>query len=204
MGFDNRDAKVLRVGLSLAVGSGIAARRRQDVATAEVYEEAPPAQDPDRDNDGVSDQTDRCPDIAGQVETSGCPPYEKVAVLPDKLEVKDKIAFQWDSAQLDAESYPALDELARVLTDNPGFRVEVQGHASSDGADAHNQTLSEQRATVVLDYLVARGVAKDRLASKGFSSSAPMNTNQTSAGRVTNRRVEFVVHLIIVNDGNTP
>ena len=57
---------------------------------------------------------------------------------------------------------------------------------------------------MVLEYLVARGVAKERLASKGFSSSVPANTNGTVAGRVKNRRVEFVVHLIIVTDGSTP
>ncbi len=158
----------------------------------------------DRDGDGVADGSDNCPDVAGLAENAGCPPAETVAVQPDTLEVKDKIAFEWNSAKLDASSSPALDEVAQTLKDNPSFRVEVAGHASSDGNEEYNQQLSEQRAEVVVTYLVRRGVARDRLSSKGFSSSVPAETNTTSAGRVSNRRVEFSVHLILVNDGNTP
>jgi outer membrane protein OmpA-like peptidoglycan-associated protein len=54
----------------------------------------------------------------------------------------------------------------------------------------------------VLDYLAAHGIAKDRLVSKGFGSSVPLDTNETIAGRENNRRVEFVVHFIILNDGS--
>ena len=129
---------------------------------------------------------------------------ERLVVKPDKLELTDKIAFEWNSAKLEASSYPALDEVARTLERNRGFRVQVDGHASSDGGEARNQTLSEQRATSVLDYLATRGVARDRLTSKGFSSSMPIDTNLTAAGRENNRRVEFVVTLIILTEGNTP
>jgi outer membrane protein OmpA-like peptidoglycan-associated protein len=53
----------------------------------------------------------------------------------------------------------------------------------------------------VLDYLVAHGVAKSRLVSKGFSSSVPLDTNTTAAGRENNRRVQFVVHFLLLDDG---
>jgi outer membrane protein OmpA-like peptidoglycan-associated protein len=208
MDFDNRDAKILSAGLSFEIGSGVErARPRVAVTSAPIDDTAgsrPLVRDPDRDGDGVSDQADKCPDVAGQVDSAGCPPYQRVAVLPDKLEVKDKIAFGWDSNAVDEASYPALDEVVRVLQDNPGFRVEVEGHASSDGGETHNQTLSERRATAVVDYLVAGGVARERLVAKGFSSSVPASTNRTAAGRVTNRRVEFVVHLVLVNDRSAP
>jgi outer membrane protein OmpA-like peptidoglycan-associated protein len=206
-GFDNRDAKLLELGISLEVGTGLEREHaRSRVATAEpVTVEAPlPAPPPDRDGDGVADASDNCPDVAGLVENSGCPAYQKVVVQPDKLQLKEKIAFAWDSALLSDTSRPALDEVAQALHDNPSFRVQVDGHASSDGDDAHNQVLSEARATAVLDYLATRGVARDRLSSKGFSSSVPADTNLTAAGRVTNRRVEFVVDFIIVKEGNTP
>jgi outer membrane protein OmpA-like peptidoglycan-associated protein len=214
-GFDNRDAQVLSFGLSLEVGSGIQRTRAPAWVAADEEPEpevvatvaetpAEPVPAADRDGDGISDDDDVCPDVAGDLANEGCPPYEKVVVKRDKLEVKEKIAFAWDSAELDAASYPALDEVVRALKDNPGFRVQVDGHASSDGAEAHNQTLSEERAATVLDYLVAHGIAKERLASKGLSSSEPIETNQTVAGRESNRRVEFVVHFIILNDGNTP
>jgi outer membrane protein OmpA-like peptidoglycan-associated protein len=163
-----------------------------------------PAPEPDRDGDGVSDAADNCPDVAGPVENSGCPVYQKIVVLPDKLQLKEKIAFAWDSARLDETSRPVLDEVAQALKDNLNFRVQVDGHASSDGDDAHNQVLSEDRASAVVDYLAMRGVARDRLSSKGFSSSVPAGTNLTAAGRVTNRRVDFVVDFIIIKEGNTP
>ena len=206
IGFDNRDAKLLELGISLEVGVGLTrGPARTRVAAAEPASlPAAPVPAPDRDRDGVPDATDNCPDVAGTVENSGCPAYEKVVVQPDKLELKEKIAFTWDSALLDDSSRPALDEVARALNDNLNFRVQVDGHASSDGDDVHNQTLSEERAAAVVDYLVARGVARDRLVSKGFSSSVPAEPNTTAAGRMTNRRVEFVVDFIILKEGTTP
>ena len=206
-GFDNRDAKILSAGLSLEFGSGLRREREPLVAVAE----APVAPvEPvvvaasDRDGDGLADGSDNCPDVAGLAENAGCPPYEKVIVKPDKLELKQNIAFEQDSAKLEAASYPLLDEVVVALQDNRGMKVQVDGHASSEGSDAHNQTLSEARAQAVVDYLVSKGVAADRLVSKGFSSSQPTETNTTSAGRESNRRVEFVVSFIIIKEGNTP
>jgi len=204
-GFDNRDARIMELGLSLEVGFGLE-RTRARVAIAEPTAVVPaPVQEPalDRDQDGVSDAADNCPDVAGSVSNSGCPAYDKVVILPDKLELKEKIAFAWDSASLDETSRPVLDQVAQALKDNPSVRVQVDGHASSDGNDAYNQTLSEDRASAVLDYLVVRGIAKDRLVSKGFGSSVPTETNRTAAGRVMNRRVEFAVAFIILKEGST-
>lgn len=206
-GFDNRDAKILAAGLSLEFGSGLRREREPLVAVAE----APVAPvEPvvvaasDRDGDGLADGSDNCPDVAGLAENAGCPPYEQVIVKPDKLELKQNIAFEQDSAKLEAASYPLLDEVVVALQDNRNMKVQVDGHASSEGSDAHNQTLSEARAKAVVDYLVSKGVAADRLVSKGFSSSQPTETNTTSAGRESNRRVEFVVSFIIIKEGNTP
>lgn len=204
-GYDNRDAKLLTFGLSLEFASGQQDRRPVAMVAVASTEPSPPAPladtNPDRDQDGVNNEVDRCADVAGPAEQFGCPPYQQVVVQPDKIEVKQKIAFEWGSSQLSAESQPALDEVVRALHDNPAFRVEVEGHASSDGAESYNQPLSEQRATAVLDYLIAHGVARDRLASRGFSSSVPLETNSTLAGRQANRRVEFNVHFIIVKPG---
>jgi len=206
-GFDNRDAKILSAGLSLEFGSGL--RREREPLVAVVEAPVAPVEPvvvaaSDRDGDGLADGSDNCPDVAGLAENAGCPPYEKVIVKPDKLELKQNIAFEQDSAKLEAASYPLLDEVVVALQDNRGMKVQVDGHASSEGSDAHNQTLSEARAQAVVDYLVSKGVAADRLVSKGFSSSQPTETNTTSAGRESNRRVEFVVSFIIIKEGNTP
>jgi outer membrane protein OmpA-like peptidoglycan-associated protein len=208
-GFDNRDAKLLTFGLSLEVGAGLQRQTIRTVAAVAAVEPpvAPAQLSPDRDGDGVSDADDRCPDVMGTVTQAGCPPYEQVVVSPDKIEVKQKIAFEWSSSRLTPESHVALDEVARAMRDNPAFRFEVEGHASSEGEESVNQPLSEQRASAVVQYLVAHGIANDRLASRGFSSSVPISTNATAAGRQSNRRVEFVVHFLIVNSapqGSTP
>jgi outer membrane protein OmpA-like peptidoglycan-associated protein len=201
-GFDGSDAKLLSAGLSLEVGLG-AERERAVVAATRVrtVEKETTCFCPDQDHDGLPDQADRCPEVAGPMDNWGCPAYKKLVVHADKLELKEKLYFAWDQAALQDESFSVLDEVVQALNDNKGFRVQVEGHASSDGGDEHNQTLSERRADAVLDYLVVHGIDKGRLFSKGFGSSVPRDTNTTMAGRENNRRVEFVVYFTIITDG---
>ena len=118
------------------------------------------------------------------------------------LELKEKIQFAWNQDVIEKVSYPALDEVAKALQDNKGFKISIEGHASSEGMDDHNQSLSDKRATAVLEYIANRGVARDRLVSEGFSSSRPVQSNATESGREANRRVEFVVHFIILKEGS--
>jgi len=204
-GFDNRDAKVVSLGVSLEVGTGRRRERRAvavapEVRTVIVNKETFLC--PDRDKDQIPDEVDRCPDVAGSMDSWGCPAYEKIAIQRDKLELKEKLYFAWNQASLQEISFPVLDEVVHALNDNKGFRVQIEGHSSSEGGDGRNQALSEQRAAAVLDYLASHGIEKDRLDSKGLSSSVPIDTNTTVAGRENNRRVEFVVHFIIVNKGS--
>jgi len=201
-GFDSNDAKILSLGLSLEVGMGTE-RRRALAAAAEVRTvNTETFFCPDRDRDGVPDNVDHCPDVSGPMDNWGCPVYKKLTVHRDKLELKEKLYFAYDQAVLQDESFPVLDEVVQALNDNKGFRVQVEGHASSEGGDDHNQVLSEDRAQAVLYYLVAHGIDNGRLASKGFGSSVPLDTNETIAGRENNRRVEFVVYFTILNEGS--
>lgn len=205
-GYDSTDAKILLLGISLELGTGIARAEPAPIArVADVPDTVVPepvAVIADRDQDGTPDDTDLCPDVAGPRETSGCPKYEKVIVAKDKLELKEKLYFAWNKATLEPASYAVLDEVVQALKDNQGFRVQVEGHADSSGGYDHNQTLSEQRASAVLQYLTSHGIAKERLVSKGFSSSVPRDTNGTVAGRENNRRVEFVVSFVILKPGS--
>lgn len=186
-GFDNNDAKILTIGISLEVGSG--AKRKTIAAESRVVDEAVAV---------TPAIAAACPEPSHDVAP---PVYTKVVVTKDKLELKEKLYFAWDQARLDDRSFAVLDEVVQALKDHPNFRVQIEGHTSSDGGDDHNQTLSEKRATAVLDYLVSHGIAKDRLVSKGFASSVPNDTNTTAAGRENNRRVEFVVSFIILDQG---
>lgn len=203
-GYDNHDAKLLTLGISLEFGSGI--ERKPEAVAAVPAEIRTVTKEvvscPDRDGDSVPDNMDRCPDVAGVWETYGCPAYKKIVVKPDKLELKEKLYFAWDESKLESESFPVMDEVVQALKDNKGFRVQVDGHTDSTGPNDHNQTLSEARAQTVVDYLVAHGIAADRLTSKGFASSEPLDTNATASGRENNRRVEFVVFFKLLTEGS--
>ncbi len=209
-GYDNRDAKIILAGLSFEVGTGI---KRKPLPPPEAPPPVPCAPQEvrvvtkevpfcaDRDNDGVPDVVDHCPDVAGPEDNWGCPVYAKVVIHKDKLELKEKIQFELNKSRIRPVSHPLLNEVTRALKENKGFNVQIEGHASSEGGVAHNQELSEQRAASVLEYLVEQGISRDRLVSKGFGSSVPVESNATSAGREKNRRVEFVVRSINLDDG---
>jgi outer membrane protein OmpA-like peptidoglycan-associated protein len=212
-GFDNRDAKILIVGISLEAGSGIERQREPAAAPAEIVtKEVVVTKDvvvtkevpycADQDKDGVPDSVDRCPDVAGTAEAWGCPSYGKVVVGAEKLELKEKVYFAFDKAIVKADSYALLDQVAKVLLDNKSFRVRVEGHTDAVGTNEHNQALSDQRAAAVVEFLTSRGIAKDRVTSKGFASSVPLETNDTAAGRESNRRVEFVLKLNTATAGS--
>jgi outer membrane protein OmpA-like peptidoglycan-associated protein len=102
------------------------------------------------------------------------------------------ILFDSDSAKLKPQSLPALDEVAKILTSEPSWFITIEGHTDSTSTPAHNQTLSEQRAKAVLDYLVSKGVDPKRLTALGFGQSKPVADNATELGRAQNRRVELV------------
>jgi outer membrane protein OmpA-like peptidoglycan-associated protein len=80
-----------------------------------------------------------------------------------------------------------------LLRETPALRIQVSGHTDDVGDDASNQTLSENRAKAVHDYLVQNGITADRLRFKGFGETKPIETNDTPEGRARNRRTEFVV-----------
>jgi outer membrane protein OmpA-like peptidoglycan-associated protein len=86
-----------------------------------------------------------------------------------------------------------LAKVAGILLAYPGLNIEVGGYTDNVGGDAMNQTLSENRAGSVRDYLVQQGVSTGSVSSKGFGNSLPVASNDSSAGRQQNRRVELLV-----------
>lgn len=202
-GFDNDDARLLFLGVGLDFGTSPLPKpvvtKAQEPAAAAPCPTCPPVipLPPDRDDDGLSDARDNCPDVPGP--NQGCPVYKKVVVKPDKLELSEKIFFAFDRADIEAESFPLLDEVVQALKDNKGFRVQVDGHADSTGGAEHNLTLSQQRAESVVKYLRDHGIPAERLSYKGFGETAPTDSNKTVGGRENNRRVEFVVHFNILD-----
>jgi outer membrane protein OmpA-like peptidoglycan-associated protein len=86
-----------------------------------------------------------------------------------------------------------LAKVAGILLAYPGLNIEVGGYTDNVGGDAMNQTLSENRAGSVRDYLVNQGVATNSVSAKGFGNTLPVATNDNSTGRQQNRRVELLV-----------
>ena len=103
------------------------------------------------------------------------------------------IFFDFDKATLRPESTNELERLTKLLNDVPTLKIEISGHTDSKGADAYNKTLSNNRAKAVVDYLISKGIAADRLTSVGYGEEQPIATNDTDEGRQLNRRTEFKI-----------
>lgn len=109
------------------------------------------------------------------------------------LNMPDNITFGFDSSALQPQFYPVLDDVAATLGEYNQTIVEVAGHTDSKGTDAYNQQLSERRADSVGDYLMSKGLMRDRFIITGAGESRPVASNDTDAGRAQNRRVEITL-----------
>jgi outer membrane protein OmpA-like peptidoglycan-associated protein len=102
------------------------------------------------------------------------------------------IYFDFNKDTIKPESEPVLKEIVQAMTDNPDWKLTVEGNTDNIGGDAYNLDLSKRRAAAVKDALVKRyHIAADRLSTNGFGSSHPVETNDTLEGRARNRRVEL-------------
>jgi outer membrane protein OmpA-like peptidoglycan-associated protein len=117
---------------------------------------------------------------------------ESVRVEETRLVTLEPIRFEYDSHKVRQSSMAIVDAVARKLNDHPYItKVEVAGHASSEGSDAYNLDLSKRRMVEVKRLLVAKGVDPGRLVAKGYGEDRPAASNETETGRSQNRRVEF-------------
>ena len=107
------------------------------------------------------------------------------------LTMPSGITFAFDRYDIQPQFRPTLDQIAQTLSAYPQTLIDVYGHTDSTGSDAYNQTLSENRAQSVADYLATRGVQRVRIATRGFGESQPVADNATEQGRSANRRVEM-------------
>ncbi|TAE07100.1 MAG: OmpA family protein [Bacteroidetes bacterium] len=102
--------------------------------------------------------------------------------------------FETGKAVITKESYPALNMIADFLQSHPNFHIEISGHTDSQGDDALNMTLSENRAKAVLAYFEKQGfINKERMVAKGYGETKPIATNDTPEGMLQNRRVEMMI-----------
>lgn len=103
------------------------------------------------------------------------------------------IFFASSKAELLSESFEELDRLVKIMKDYPTILVEISGHTDDQGSDNYNLELSQNRAQSVVNYLVRNGIPRIQFLAKGYGETKPVATNETTAGRQLNRRVEFKV-----------
>lgn len=144
----------------------------------------PKAVNLDDDNDGVLNDVDKCPNTpAGVVvDETGC---EKVIVLRDI-----GVNFAFDSYKVTPKYLEEIKKVAEFMSENPGYRVVLEGHTDSVGAEAYNQKLSEKRANAVAKALEGLGVSANKITTVGYGELKPIADNKTKEGRAENRRVE--------------
>ncbi|TSJ45810.1 OmpA family protein [Fluviicola chungangensis] len=147
---------------------------------------------PDSDKDGVPDGDDACPQTPGLVSNNGCPVVEK-AVQEVMAKALRGVQFETSKSTLLKTSLPILDEVVRVMKQNPDYRLDILGHTDNVGDENQNLVLSQERAQVVAAYLISKGVDSARIHAKGFGESQPKTSNDTPEGQAINRRVEFNV-----------
>ncbi len=142
----------------------------------------------DSDDDGVSDALDQCPatPLGEVVDAQGCP-------LDASVQLKG-VNFKLNSDELTSSARQILVPAAELLNSSLSqVRVEIAGHTDALGDADYNQALSARRAYAVKDFLMANGVAAERLVATGYGSSRPVADNDSEAGRAKNRRVVFRV-----------
>ncbi len=210
---DDFDDWMFSLGLNVALGKAPAATGGAPIQ---------PAPQTDSDNDGVNDANDKCPDTpAGdRVDSDGCSidtgmmdddrdgvvnrddqcPDTRAGAVVDQTGCEVQVVielqgvhFDFDKATLKPESIRILDAAVDTLKKHQQIKVEVAGHTDSRGSDEYNRKLSERRAKVVYDYLVAHGIDAQRLSWRGYGESQPIADNDTEAGRAQNRRTELKI-----------
>ena len=105
----------------------------------------------------------------------------------------DNIFFELNSFDLKDESVVELNKIIKFMASNPFLVIEIGGHTDNSGSKAYNLNLSDDRARSVKDALVQRGIPSDRIQTKGYGISVPLNTNSSEQERALNRRTELKI-----------
>ena len=105
----------------------------------------------------------------------------------------NNVFFDFDKWDLRPESFVELDRVVKLLQENPAIEIEMSAHTDSYGSDEYNFKLSDNRARSVMEYIISKGIATNRIISHGYGESVPVAANDTPENRQLNRRVEFKI-----------
>ncbi len=112
---------------------------------------------------------------------------------PPKSFALENVEFDFGKSTLRPTSFPTLDELVEYLQRKDDERVEIGGHTDNIGTAAKNMKLSQERAQSIVNYLISKGIAMERLVAKGYGATDPVAENNTEDGRQRNRRTEVKI-----------
>ena len=145
----------------------------------------------DKDGDKILDKDDACPEVPGVAEYNGCPPPARMTTtqVTELDNLARTVYFNSGKDSFTDETYTILDRIAGLIKDFPAENFHISGHTDSQGSSASNQVLSEKRAAAVKNYLT--GKVGNSFTSAGYGEETPVASNNTSAGRAQNRRVEI-------------
>ncbi|MDX9960716.1 MAG: OmpA family protein [Aliarcobacter sp.] len=115
----------------------------------------------------------------------------EVQLLINNILSAKKINFERRSTAITAESKTVVEEIAKILNDNPTLKVEISGHTDSRGSDSLNKKISQDRASSVRDILISLGINKDRVTAIGYGEEKPLVKDDENGLSEINRRVEF-------------
>jgi outer membrane protein OmpA-like peptidoglycan-associated protein len=146
----------------------------------------------DTDGDGVEDKLDNCPKVAGAATNNGCPEI-KAAVKQLFEKALTGVQFETGKSVIKASSFAILNNVVKILQENPSYKLYISGHTDNAGKAESNLKLSQDRAAAVEKYLESKGINTNRVRSEGFGDTKPAYDNATKEGRDKNRRVEFKV-----------
>lgn len=145
---------------------------------------------PDKDGDNIADKDDKCPDVVGATANQGCPDIK----AEDKKVLETAIygvQFESGRAAFRPVSFDILNNIAELMVRYPEYNLRITGHTDSQGNDAKNLMLSENRAKACYTYLTNKGINNARITYTGLGELRPIADNATVEGRAQNRRVEF-------------
>ncbi|PKN46260.1 MAG: flagellar motor protein MotB, partial [Deltaproteobacteria bacterium HGW-Deltaproteobacteria-17] len=141
---------------------------------------------------------DKCPNepetYNGNEDEDGCPDELKlIRVTVQKIELLEKIFFDYNKATIRPQSHALLNEVAKVLKSRPSMTVRIEGHTDDRGGSTYNMKLSRERARSVRNFLIKAGIDPSRMVAEGYGLTKPLVPNTSDANRDQNRRVEFVI-----------
>ena len=147
---------------------------------------------PDSDGDGIADHLDQCPELYGSWKYQGCP-----VISREVKEVLDRalsdVNFETGKATLLTQSFKSLDAVAKMMDENPNYKLKITGHTDNVGTPESNMQLSKERAGAVSIYLEEKGLDPERCIIIGFGDTRPVAGNDSEEGRAKNRRVEMTI-----------